>query len=106
MLRGETRGRRHRDRELSQPGRGPPKRRPAPYVTAPAAIPVSMLSMPLRHHERAVMIVLAAPTANSTSTVMITEIAIPLGGAKNRYGATGTVAPMRYDIPTTNDDLS
>src|ERR1019366_6160823 len=69
-------------------------------------MPVSMLSMPLRHHERVVMIVFAAPTANSTSTVMIAESAMPVGGAMNKYGATGTVAPIRYDAPTTTDDLS
>src|SRR5581483_5692803 len=69
-------------------------------------IPVSMLSSPLRHHERVVMIVLAAPTANSTTTVTITDAITPSAGAKKRYGATGTVAPAKYDPPTVSADLA
>src|SRR5579885_267856 len=68
-------------------------------------IPVSMLSSPLRHHDRVVMIVLAAPTANSTTTVTLTDAITPSAGARNRYGTTGTAAPARYDPPTVSADF-
>src|SRR5487761_759372 len=62
-----------------------------------------MLSNPLRHHERLVMTVFAAPTPNSTSTVAQAEKSTPpCAGATNRYGTTGTAAPNRYDRPTVN----
>src|SRR5579863_7325686 len=59
-----------------------------------------MLSSPLRHHDRVVIIVLAAPTPNSTTIVAIAEITIPSGGAANTYGNNGTAAPRRYATPT------
>ncbi len=46
---------------------------PAPKVAAAAAAPVNALSRPLRHQERVVIRVLAAPTANSTNKVATAE---------------------------------
>ncbi len=54
-----------------------------------------MLSKPLRHHERLVMIVFNAPTANRTTTVEIAEMITPTVGSKKMYGQTGTNAPHR-----------
>jgi hypothetical protein len=55
-------------------------------VTAPAAIPIAMLSSPLRHHERVVIKVFAAPTPKRTPTVASADIAIPIGTATNSQG--------------------
>src|SRR5258708_37739355 len=59
-----------------------------------------MLSSPLRHHERLVMIVLNAPVANSTATVEIAETLRASPGSKKMYAQTGTAAPDKYDSPT------
>lgn len=61
-----------------------PNSLPAPKVTAPAAMPIAILSSPLRHHERDVITVLAAPTTNSTIMVAIAEMTIPVDGRANR----------------------
>src|ERR1017187_2092349 len=73
---------------------------PAAEVTPAAAIPINMLSSPLRHHERLVMIVLSAPTPNSTATVEMAETISARLGSKKMYAQTGTAAPDRYDKPT------
>src|SRR5713101_8361858 len=59
-----------------------------------------MLSSPLRHHERLVMMVFNAPTANSTTIVEIAETVSARLGSKKMYAQTGTAAPDRYDNPT------
>src|SRR3984957_20851084 len=61
-----------------------------------------MLSSPLRHHERLVMIVLSAPTANRTATVEIADTVSARPGSKKIYAQTGTAAPDRYDNQTAN----
>jgi hypothetical protein len=43
-----------------------------------------MPSTPLRHHERLVMTVFAAPTANNTRMVTIAEAKTPRDGYVNR----------------------
>src|SRR5258708_39442255 len=76
--------------------------RPAASVAPAAAIPTNMLSSPLRHHERLVMIVFNAPTANSTTIVEIADTLSARLGSKKMYAQTGTAAPDRYESPTAN----
>src|SRR5271154_2753755 len=82
-------------RGAAHPG---PAQQPAPA----AATPTNILSNPLRHHERLVMIVLSAPTANSTATVETADTFSPRSGSKKMYAHTGTAAPPRYDKPTAS----
>ena len=63
-----------------------------------------MLSSPLRHHERLVMIVFSAPTANSTTMVETADTLSARPGSKKMYAHTGTAAPDRYDSPTANPE--